>query len=116
MITITTPNTEKIYFKGTSIEITNIFCRLQFNALPNGKEMIVNLFVYENEAAYLADSENIIELDGVVGFEASVQGKTYDLSNGDDPETWKAQTITVAHDQAKAYLDSLNYLATISGI
>jgi hypothetical protein len=114
MITLTTPNTEKLTIKGTSIEIASVLLRVSFTAYASGKTILVALDAYENQAAYDANPEQTLKLEGVEGF--TLEGKDYDLSNGDDPETWKAQTITVAHDEAKAYLDGLGYLATISGI
>ena len=114
MITLTTPNAEKIYFKGTTTEIASVLLRLEFDAPKDGKFINVALFPYVNEAAFDANPNDTISIEGVSGF--TINSKRYDLSNGDDPETWKAQTITVAHDEVKAYLDGLNYLATISGI
>jgi hypothetical protein len=113
MITITTPNEEKLYFKGTTVEIDNVLLRLEFAAPKDGKTIQVALYAYGSEADY-EDGKSTIALDGVEGF--TLEPRNYDLSNGDDPETWKAQTISVAHDEVKAYLDGLNYLATISGI
>ena len=113
MITLTTPNTEKIYFKGTTIEIASVMLRIEFSAPANGKNLIVVGIPYENEAAYDADPNNFLSIDGVEGFSLA---QNFDLSNGDDPETWKAQTIQVAHDEMKGFLDGLGYLATISGI
>lgn len=113
MITITTPNAQKLTFKGTSTEIASVFCRLQFIAPADGKTIEVCFFPYASEADY-DNGNSTIDIEGVTGF--VTWSKPYDLSNGDDPETWKAQTITVAHDEVKAYLDGLGYLATISGI
>lgn len=113
MITITTPNEEKLFFKGTTVEIASVVCRLEFNAPKDGKTIEVALYPYGSEADY-ENGKDIISIEGVEGF--TIAAKHYDLSNGDDPETWKAQTITVAHDEVKAYLDGLGYLATISGI
>jgi hypothetical protein len=114
MITLTTPNTEKLTIKGTSIEISSVLLRLEFTAPISGKTIQVACYAYENEAAFNADPKNLLSIEGVEGF--TLAAKDYDLSNGDDPETWKAQTISVAHDEAKAYFDGLGYLATISGI
>jgi hypothetical protein len=113
MITLTTPNSEKIYFKGTTIEIASVVLRLEFSAPMDGKSMTVVATPYEDEAAFDANPNNFLSIDGVEGFALAYE---FDLSNGDDPETWKAQTITVAHDEMKAFLDGLGYLATISGI
>lgn len=111
MITITTPNTEKLFFKGTTIAITSVLCRLEFNAPQDGKTIEVALYPYGSEADFDA-GKSIISIEGVEGF--TIAAKHYDLSNGDD--TWKSQTIAVAHDEVKTYLDGIGYLATISGI
>ena len=111
MITITSTETAKIYFQGTTVEITDVLTRIEFTAPQGGKTLQASLYVYENQAAYDADPTNIMKVDGFDSF-----AKTYDLSNEDDPETWKAQTITVAHDEVKAYLEGLGFTAVISGI
>ena len=111
MITITTTEAAKIYFKGTNVEITDVLTRIEFTAPQGGKTLQAALYVYENQAAYDADPNKVMSVDG---FQSSA--KTYDLSNGDDPETWKAQTITIAHDEVKAYLEGLGFTAVISGI
>jgi hypothetical protein len=113
MITITTPNESKLYFKGTSTAITSVFCRLQFIAPADGKTIEVSLFTYVSELDY-NNGNSTIEIEGVNGFYTWSQA--YTLSNGGTPETWKAQTIKVAHDVVKGYIDNLGYLATISGI
>jgi len=113
MITITTPNAEKLTIKGMNVEVDNVFARLGFNAPPDGKTINVGLEVYESETSY-NDGGSTIDIEGVEGF--TTASKYYPLSNGDTPETWKAQTIAVAHDEVKTYLDGLNYLAIISGI
>ena len=116
MITLTTPNAQKIYIENSTIEVNNLYCRVGFNSPIDGKTIIVFLGVYENEAAYLLDELNVLSLTGVEGLEAVIQGKVCDLSNGDEPITHKDQTLTVAHDLIKVAADSLGYLATISGI
>jgi len=144
MITTTTPNAAKIFLKGTTIEIASVLLRLEFTAPSNGKTIQVALYPYVDEASFDADPNSIISINGVEaveevfaveaveaseGVEAveaveavsplpafTIKARTYDLSNGGDPETWKAQTIQVAHDEVKAYLDSLGYSAIISGI
>ena len=109
MITITSTETAKITFEGTNVEINNVIARLEFTAPSGGKTLQAALYVYENLAAFEADPNNLMKVDG---FQSGA--KTYDLSNGD--ETWKAQTIAVAHEEAKAYLESLGFTAVISGI
>ena len=113
MITITTPNAAKLYFAGTTTEIESVLCRLEFTAPISGKTLEVALYPYGSEADFEA-GKSIISIDGVDGF--TIGANHYDLSNGDDPETWKTQSLAVAHDVVKLYLDGLGYLATISGI
>ena len=113
MITVTTPNAQKIKFKGTDVEIASVVARLEFSAPKDGKTLQVAPYWYENEAAYDAGNETLT-IEGVEGF--LTKAKTYDLSNGDDPETWKAQTIQVAHDEVKADLEALGYVVVISGL
>ena len=110
MITITATAEAKIYFQGTTVEITDVLARLEFTAPQLGKTLQAALYVYEDQAAFDANPNNTMKVDGFSKLE------TFDLSNGDDPETWKAQTIQVAHDEVKSWLDGLGYLATISGI
>ena len=111
MITITSTETAKIKFKSTNVEIADVLARLEFTAPSSGKTIQVALYVYENQAAFDADPKNIMKVDG---FDS--EAKYYDLSNGDDPETWKPQTIQVAHDEVKAYLEGLGFTSVISGI
>jgi len=113
MITITTPNTEKLYFGGTETEISSVLARLEFGAPQDGKTLQVSMYLYGSQSDY-DNGNSTIKVDGVEGFTADAQ--SYDLSNGDDPETWKDKTLTVAHDEVKSWLDGLGYLATISGI
>jgi hypothetical protein len=111
MITLTTPNSEKLYSEG--LPIASIMGRVSFAAEPTGKTIQVQLDWYTDETAY-NNGEAKLSIMGVSGF--PTKAMTFDLSNGDDPETWKEQTISVAHDEVKSYIDGLNYLATISGI
>ena len=111
MITITTPNTEKLYFKGTTTPIESVLCRLEFTAPKDGKTLEVALYPYGSEADFDA-GKSIISIEGVDRF--GIGAKVHDLSNGHG--TWKTQSLQVAHDEVKAYLDGLGYLATISGI
>jgi len=108
MITITTPNTEKLYFNAEPID--NVVSRLEFYAPKEGKTIQVALYFYENLAAFEAGEQNI-NIQGVSDFGGSA--KYYNLALGTDPETYLEQTIQVAHDKVKVWLDSLGYLATI---
>ena len=112
MITISSTETAKIYFQGSDVEISSIEARLEFTAFMDGKTIQVALSPY-SIGGYIAGDE-IISIKGIQGF--TLGAVTYDLSNGDDPETFKPQTITVAHDEVKAYFEGLGYEAIISGI
>ena len=111
MITITSTETAKVTFKGTSVELTDVLTRLEFTAPKDGKSLQVALYVYEDLGAFEADPKNTISVDG---FQSSA--KWYDLANDVEPVTYKEQTITVAHDEVKAYLEGLGFTAVISGI
>ena len=108
MITITSTDTAKITFEGTKVEINSVIAFVDMTTIT-GKKIQVPLSVYENLAAFDLDPTNLMKVEG---FQSGA--KTYDLSNGDG--TWKAQTVAVAHDEAKAYLESLGFTAVISGI
>ena len=110
MITISSTETAKIYFQGSDVEISSIEARLEFTAPMDGKTIQVALSPY-SIGGYIAGDE-IIAIKGIPGF--TLGAVTYDLSNGD--ETFKPQTITVAHNEVKAYFEGLGYEAIISGI
>jgi hypothetical protein len=111
MITITSTDTAKIKFKGTNVEITDVLARIEFTAPSSGKTLQAALYVYENLAAFEADPNSLMKVEG---FDSSA--KTYDLANDVEPVTYKGQTIAVAHDEVKAYLEGLGFTAVISGI
>jgi hypothetical protein len=113
MITLTTPNAQKLYFKGTTVEISNVLLRLKFIAPADGKTIEVSFFPYATEADY-NNGKSTVDIEGVEGF--ATWSKPYDLANDVEPVTYKAQTIQVAHDEVKAYLEGLGYNAVISGI
>ena len=112
MITVT-PNTEKIYFKGTTIELASVVARLEFTAPKDGKTIEVAPYYYADQAAY-NNGDDLLSIEGVEGF--VVAAKKYDLALGTDPETYAAQTIQTAHDKIKEDLEALGYTVTISGL
>jgi hypothetical protein len=112
MITVT-PNTEKIYFKGTTVELASVVSRLEFSAPKDGKTIQVAPNYYTDNAAY-ESGDDTISIEGVEGF--LLRAKYYDLAKGTDPETYDPQTIQIAHDKVKADLESLGYNVVISGI
>jgi hypothetical protein len=110
MITITATETAKIYFKGTTVEIPSVVARIGGTIDFNGKVLPTVAEIFESVEAYEANPSNKLS---VTGFETVMN---FDLSNGDEPETWKPQTIQVAHDEFKSYLEGLGFTAVISGI
>tara|TARA_R110000765_G_scaffold125125_1_gene222649 strand:+ start:1370 stop:1702 length:333 start_codon:yes stop_codon:yes gene_type:complete len=110
MITITSTETAKILIKGTKIELTSVIARVGGTITFGGKTLPTVLEIFEDLEAFELDPTNTIDISG---FDLS---KVFDLSNGDTPETWKDQTIQVAHNEYKAYLESLNFTAVITGI
>ena len=112
MITVT-PNTEKIYFKGTTVELSSVVARLEFAAPKDGKTIQVAPYYYVDNTAY-ENGDDTLSIEGVEGFLLSA--KYYDLALGTDPETYDQQTIQVAHEKVKEDLESLGYTVVISGI
>lgn len=108
MITVT-PNTEKIYFKGTTVELSSVVARLEFAAPKDGKKIQVAPYWYASEEAYNNDEETL-------SLNLLSSAKYYELAKGTDPETYDAQTIQVAHEKIKADLESLGYNCVISGL
>ena len=113
MITITPSATEKIYVKGTTVEIASVVARLEFTAPKDGKQIQVAPYYYENATAY-TNGNPTLSIEGIEGFVTSA--KYYDLAIGTTPETYLAQTIQVAHDKIKTDLESLGYTVVISGL
>jgi hypothetical protein len=113
MITITSTQAAKIYFKGTTVEINSVVARLEFYAPKDGKQIQVAPYYYENEDAYTSGNP-ILSIEGVDGFVTSA--KYYELGLGTTPETYSPQTIQVAHDKIKQDLENLGYTVTINGL
>ena len=107
MITITATESAKIYFKGTTVEIPSVIARIGGTISFDGKTLPTVAEIFESVEAYEANPSGKMEITGFVNF---------DLSNGDEPETWKPQTVQVAHEEFKAYLEGLGFTAVISGI
>lgn len=110
MITITATESAKIYFKGTTVEIPSVIARIGGTISFDGKTLPTVAEIFESVEAYEANPSGKME---ITGFETFMN---FDLSNGDEPETWKPQTVQVAHEEFKAYLEGLGFTAVISGI
>ena len=113
MITITANGASKIYFKGTTVEISSVVARLEFYAPKDGKQIQVAPYYYEDATAY-SNGNPTLSIEGIEGFVLAV--KYYDLAIGTTPETYLEQSIQAAHDKIKEDLEALGYTVTISGL
>ena len=110
MITVTSTETAKIYVAGTKIELPSVVLRVGGTIEFTGKQLPTVVEVFENEEVFKTAPSNKMKIDGFDTF------KTFDLSNGDEPETFKTQGLQVAHEEFKAYLEGLGFTAVVSGI
>jgi len=110
MITVTSTETAKIYVAGTQIEVPRVVLRVGGTIEFTGKQLPTVVEVFESEEVFKESPSNKMKIDGFETF------KTFDLSNGDDPETFKPQSLEVAHEEFKAYLEGLGFTAVVSGI
>lgn len=113
MIKIESTESSKLYFKGTTVEIEQVYARLIFTANFDGKSIDINFLVYENETGF-TNGEQPLNIEGVQGFRQ--MALTFDLALGTNPETYAEQSIEVAHDKVKSFLDNLGYTNTIIGL
>ncbi len=109
MIRITSTETAKMYFRGTNIEITEVVSRLAFSGPLNGKSIEVAQQIYPSMEAYENNDQSMV----IDGFELH---KWFDLSLGTNPETYELQTINVAHQKMKEYLEEIGFQAVIFGL
>lgn len=113
MIKIESTESSKLYFKGTTVEIAQVYARIMFTANFDGKSIDINFLAYENELGF-ANNEQPLNIEGVAGFRQ--MALTFDLALGTNPETYAAQINQVAHDKLKEFLDGLGYTNTIIGL
>jgi hypothetical protein len=101
MALILTPTEEKrIFVTGTTIEIPEIYLRLEFTCRANGKTLEIYSSTYVNKQAYL-DGNSVpvnIPLNSVI---ADIDTLT------------QIQSVQVAHDLAKAQYEALGYTVTL---
>jgi len=110
MITVTSTETAKIYVAGTKIELPSVVLRVGGTIEFTGKQLPTVVEVFENDEVFKTAPNNKMKIDGFETF------KSFDLSNGDETETFKPQSLEVAHEEFKAYLEGLGFTAVISGI
>jgi len=101
MALIITPTTEKkIYVQGTTIELPQVYNRLEFGCRPNGVSMEIAFYTYADHASFIAGNSLPTDLP------------TGTLAKDIDPVT-QIQGLTAAHELAKAYYESLGYSVSI---
>lgn len=101
MALIITPTTEKkIYVQGTTIELPQVYNRLEFGCRPNGIAMEITFYTYETIEAYTSGSSVPTDLP------------TGNLNKDIDPLT-QVQSVESAHELAKTWYESLGYIVTI---
>jgi len=110
MIKATSTETAKIYVAGTKIEVSSVVLRVGGTIEFTGKQLPTVVEVFENEEVFKTAPSNKMKIDGFETF------KSFDLSNGEEEETFKPQSLEVAHEEFKSYLEGLGFTAVISGI
>ena len=101
MALIITPTTEKkIYVQGTTIELPQVYNRLEFVCKSNGISMEIAFSTYADYTAYTLLNSLPSDLP------------TRNLYVDIDPLT-QTQGLQSAHDLAKAWYESLGYTVTI---
>jgi len=101
MALIITPTTEqKIHIQGTTIEVNQIYNRLEFVCRPNGITMEISFNTYLDKSMYFNQTPILTDLP------------TRRLLVDIDPLT-QIQGVQSAHDLAKFWYESLGYSVTI---
>lgn len=101
MALIITPTEEKkIYVQGTTIELPQVYNRLEFGCRPNGIAMEIAFYTYETLEAYTSGSSLPTDIP------------TGNLNADIDPLT-QVQSVESAHELAKTYYEDLGYSVTI---
>lgn len=102
MALIITPTTEKkIYVQGTTIELSQVYNRLEFSCRANGVSIEVAFSTYVDHSEY--------NLRNPVPTDLPTQNLVQDI----DPAT-QVQGLEAAHELAKAWYESLGYNVTIN--
>jgi hypothetical protein len=93
---ITPTEDKKIYVQGTSIELSQVYNRLEFGCRPNGTTMEIAFNTYLDASSYRSGSYLPTDLP------------TSNLITNIDPTT-QIQGLEAAHDLAKLYYEELGY-------
>lgn len=101
MALIITPTTEqKIYIQGTTVELNQIYNRLDFVCRPNGVTMEIGFTTYIDRTMFANQTPILTNLP------------TRILVTDIDPLT-QSQSVQSAHELAKTWYESLGYVVTI---
>ena len=98
---ITPTEDKKIYVQGTSIELSQVYNRIEFGCRPNGTTMELAFYTYADQAAY------------EIGNYLPTDLPTSNLITNIDPAT-QIQGLDAAHNSAKLYYEELGYDVAIS--
>lgn len=97
MALIITPTLEqKIYIQGTSVELNQVYNRLNFVCRPNGITMEIGFTIYLDKTMFLNQTPLLTNLNTNV------------IIVDIDPLT-QSQSVQTAHELAKTWYESLGY-------
>ena len=97
---ITPTQDKKIHLQGTSIEIPQVYNRIEFGCRPNGIAMELAFYTYADKAAFETNSSLPTDIP------------TQNLVADIDPLT-QVQGLDAAHELSKTYYEGLGYQVTI---
>lgn len=87
---------KKIIISGTSIELPQVYTRIEFGCRPNGITMEMAFYTYSDYITYASGSMLLSDIP------------TQNLIADIDPET-QVQGLEAAHDLSKTYYTDLGY-------
>ncbi len=92
--------TNPITVAGTTIELTEVYNRLEFGCRSNGITMEIAFSIYENKMQYEAGNR----------VQTNIPVHNF---NGDINPLTQVQSVESAHELAKAYYEDLGYTVVI---
>jgi hypothetical protein len=92
---------KKIYVQGTSIELPQVYNRIEFGCRPNGTTMEMAFYTYADRAAF--------ETNSSLPTDIPTQNLVVDI----DPLT-QVQGLEAAHALSKTYYEGLGYQVTVT--
>lgn len=101
-LTITKTDEASLTIKGTSIELPSVYARIELAASPNGINMQMGMYYYEDKAAFQA-AQGVLKVN-----------ELKDLFNGAaDLEESESQSVQLASEKVKAELEAKGYTVSI---